>query len=242
MNRLNQSVPKIDLQGRRQRFLKRLNMNKPSNLLERCIFNIFEFSVVFPIIGLTFLLEDGFRERVYYLYEHPDHDDHLCLYPYLKYRHPYTTRWIVYLFPKVKRTWQKYLQLSRALKALLPTYKSSPPMLGLTPKLAVVVHGAGEWAEDFKIPNGCVMGLFFPMFGTVLIFLLLPFPRSFVLDSVTTRAAIGVSGFIIHLASKMEDIKIIPSSCLYLLWICPSLAQVLTWIRYTRNGGSSLLR
>ncbi|KAF8814870.1 hypothetical protein BYT27DRAFT_7205886 [Phlegmacium glaucopus] len=163
-SRLNESRPNLDLQGRRERFIKRLNTNKPANTLERFIFNTFEFSVVVPIIGLSFLLQDGFRERVYYLYEHPDHDDHHCLYPYLMNRHPYTTRWLIYLFPKVKNIWQKYLRFSQALKVLVPTYKSSPPMFGLTPKLAIVVHGAGEWAEELKIPYGCIRIHYSPSF------------------------------------------------------------------------------
>ena len=160
INNFSQSAPKMDLQARQQRFIIRLNQNRPANFWERCLFNIFAFGVVFPIIGLTFILDDRFRERVYYLYEHPDHDDSVCLYPYLKWRHPYTTRWIVYLFPKVQRIWQKYLQFSREFKALIPTYKSSPSMFGLSPKLAIVVHGAGEWAEDLRIPSGCVMFIF----------------------------------------------------------------------------------
>ena len=148
INSLGQSVPKIDFQAR----LKRFNLNTPANLLERCLFNIVEFGFIFPIMGLTFLSDDRFRDRVYYLYEHPDHVDSVCLYPYLKWRHPYTTRWVIYLFPKVKGIWQKYLWLSGALKAIIPTYKSSPSILGISPKLAIVVHGAGEWAEDLKIP------------------------------------------------------------------------------------------
>ena len=151
-NHLGQNVPDIDPQARLQRY----NQNRPANVLERCIFNIFDFLYLLPRMGLFFLFEPAFRDRVYYLYEHPDHDDPDCLYPRLKWRHPYTTKWIVYLFPKVRRIWHRSLRFSRDLKALVPSYKSSPSIFGVSPKLAVVVHGAGEWAEDSKIPNGCV--------------------------------------------------------------------------------------
>ena len=151
-NHLGQNVPKIDLPARLQRY----NQNTPANALERCLFNIFDFAFVLPGMGFFFLFEDSFRKRVYYLYEHPDHDDPLCLYPRLKWRHPYTTKWVMYLFPKVRRIWCRCLKFSRDVKELVSTYISSPSIFGVSPKLAVVVHGAGEWAEGLTIPNGCV--------------------------------------------------------------------------------------
>ena len=150
-----QIVPKIDLQARLQRY----NQNRPANVLERCIFNLFDFAS-FLRLGYAFLSNDNFRDRVYYLYEHPDHDDSDCLYPRLTWRHPYTTKWVIYSFPKVKHFWRCCMRFSRDLKALVPMYKSSPSFFGISPKLAVVIHGAGKWAEDLKIPNGCVINLF----------------------------------------------------------------------------------
>ena len=148
-----QIIPKIDLQARLQRF----NQNMPANVLERCIFYIFDL-LKFLRLGYYFIFEAGFRDRVYYLYEHPDHDDSDCLYPRLTWRHPYTTKWVIHSFPKVKQFWRSCMRFSRGLKAILPTYKSSPSFFRISPKLAVVIHGAGKWAaEDLKIPNGCVI-------------------------------------------------------------------------------------
>ena len=147
-------LPKIDLQARLQRF----NQNRPANALERCIFNILDFTF-FLSWGCSFLFEADFRNRVYYLYEHPDHDDSVCLYPRLTWRYPSTTKWVNYYFPKVRHFWRSYMRVSRDLKTLVPTYKSSPSFFGISPKLAVVIHGAGEWADDLKIRNGCVMDL-----------------------------------------------------------------------------------
>ena len=148
-------IPKIDL----ARLPQRYDQNRPANIGERCIFYIIDFAIV-STMGLFFIFEDDFRERVYYLYEHPDHQDTVCLYPNLKWRHPYATRWIIYLFPKVRRTWKRCLKFSRTLKTLIPTYKSSPSIFGPSPKLAMVIHGAGEWAGNLTIPNGCVVNLF----------------------------------------------------------------------------------
>jgi hypothetical protein len=152
-----QIIPKIDLQLEAR--LQRFNQNRPANVLERCIFNFFHFAL-FLTLGYSFLFKADFRDRVYYLYEHPDHDDSVCLYPRLTWRYPYTTKWVIYSFPKVKQFWRSCIRFSQHLKALVPTYKSSPSFFGISPKLAVVIHGAGEWAEDLKIPNGCVMDLF----------------------------------------------------------------------------------
>lgn len=159
-NRLGQNIPKIDLEARLQRY----NQNRPASALERCVFNIVDFGYLLPSMGFHFIFTDAFRDRVYYLYEHPDHDDSGCLYPRIKWRHPYTTKWIIYLFPKVRRIWHRCLRLSRDLKALVPTFKSSPSVFGVSPKLAVVIHGAGEWAEDLKIPNGFIRIFYAPSF------------------------------------------------------------------------------
>ena len=161
----NQIAPKIDLQARIQRF----NQNRPANVLERCIFNTIDFTL-FLSLGCCFLFMDTFRHRVYYLYEHPDHDDTVCLYPRLTWRHPNTTKFVICSFTKVKYFWCSCMRFSRYLKALVPTYKSSPSFFGISPKLAVVVHGAGEWAEDLKIRNGCVMDLFFLVFLSFTVF------------------------------------------------------------------------
>ena len=155
IDRLRPSVPKLDLSGCQQR----LNQNTPANTLERCVFIGFDLALILSMC-FCFLTDDDLRDRVYYLYEHPDHDDPLCLYPQLIRRYPYTARWLIYFFPKVRHIWHKYLQFSRSLKSLIPTYKSSPSMFGLSPKLAIAIHGAGEWTEDLKIPSGCVAGYF----------------------------------------------------------------------------------
>jgi hypothetical protein len=152
---LTKIIPKIDLKARLQRF----NQNTPANILERCIFNISEFFLCLSL-GYAFFFRDDFRERVYYLYEHPDHDDPLCLYPRLTWRFPYTTKWVIYSLPKVMHFWRNCMRFSQDLKSLVPTFKSSPSFFGISPKLAVVIHGAGKWAEDSKIPNGCVMESF----------------------------------------------------------------------------------
>ena len=145
-------IPKIDLQARLQRF----NQNTPANLLERCIFIIFD-SFLCVTLGLSFLFDDDFRDRVYYLYEHPDHDDSVCLYPRLRWHFPGITKWVIYSFPKVIHFWRSCTRVFRDLKSVVPTYKSSPSFFGMSSKLAVVVHDAGKWAEYSKIPNGCVM-------------------------------------------------------------------------------------
>ena len=147
-------LPKINLHAR----LQRLNQHTPANVLERWILNIFDFGL-FVCLGIAFFFKDGFRDRVYYLYEHPDHDDSLCLYPRLTWRFPYTTKWVIYAFPKVKHFWRTCMRFSRNLKSLVPTYKSSPSFFRISPELAVVIHGAGKRAESLKTPNGCVMDL-----------------------------------------------------------------------------------
>ena len=145
----SQIIPGFDL---------RFNQNRPANVLERSLIYMFDF-LSFLRLGYYFLFTDTFRDRVYYLYEHPDHDDPDCLYPLLAWRHPYTTKWVIHSFPKVKNFWRSCMRFSRALKSLVPTFKSSPSFFGISPKLAVVIHGAGEWAEGLKIPNGCVIDL-----------------------------------------------------------------------------------
>ena len=147
-----QILPKIDIQAR----LLRFNQNRPANVLERCIFSIFDLALCLGL-GLAFIFKHDFRDRVYYLYEHPDHDDSLCLYPRLTWRFPYTTKLVLYSFPKVKHVWRNCMRFSQDLKSLVPTFKSSPSFFGISPKLAVVIHGAGKWAEELKIPNGCVI-------------------------------------------------------------------------------------
>ena len=146
-------LPKIDLQARLQRY----NQYTPANVLERYIFDIFDVAICLKW-GLSFLFNDNIRNRicehVYYLYEHPDHDDSVSR---LTRRFPYTTKWVIYSFPKVKHIWRSYVRFSQNLKSLVPTYKSSPSFFGISPKLAVVIHGAGKRAEELKIPNGCVI-------------------------------------------------------------------------------------
>jgi hypothetical protein len=158
------------------------------------------------------------------LYEHPDHDDTVCLYPRLTWRHPYTTKFVIYSFTKVKHFWHSCMRFSQYLKALVPRYESSPSFFGISPKLAVVIHGAGEWAEDLKIPNGCVMHFF--------------------LAFLSFTYFLSRSEYIMHLVSNVADIKMIPNSSLCLLSIWPSLAhwQVLTWSRCTKIGDSNLSR
>lgn len=214
---ITQVFPKIDIQARRQRF----DQNTPANLLERCIFNIFDFILCLGM-GLSFLFIHNFRDRVYYLYEHPDHDDDLCLYPRLTWRHPNTTKWVIYSFPKVKHFWSSCIRFSRDLKSLVPTYKSSPSFFRISPKLAVVIHGAGKRAGELKIiPNGCVTDFFPPAFLTF---------------------NLGLSEYITHLLSNVASITLNPNSSLRFLSIWPSLAQVLTWSRCTKSGDSNLLR
>ena len=216
-----QIIPKkIDFQAKlvRQRFDK----NAPTNVLEKCIFNCFNL-VLFFKLAYAFLFVDYFRDRVYYLYEHPDHDDPLW---FLKRRHPYMTKWIIHSFPKLKHFWRSCMRFSRYMKSLVPTYKSSPSFFGISPKLAVVVHGAGEWAEDLQIRNGCVHGSFFPSQ-----FKFLPFLSRY----------IGLSEYITRQVSNVAGIAkpIVPNSSQCSLSIYPSLAQVLIWNRCTKNGGSS---
>ena len=163
-----QIIPKIDLQARLQRF----NQNTPANVLERCIFNIFDFLLCLCLC-LSFLFKADFRDRVYYLYQHPDHDDSDCLYPRITWRLPNTTKWVIYFFPKVMHFWRSCIRFSRYLKSLVPTYKSSPSFFRMSPRLAVVIHGAGKWAANSKFPNGCVMDLFLSFSYLLLRFLLL---------------------------------------------------------------------
>ena len=160
-----QILPKVDLQARLQRF----NQNTPANRLERCIFNFFDFILCLSL-GFSFLFNVDFRDRVYYLYQHPDHDDSVCLYPRLTWRFPSTTKWIIYAFPKVKHFWHSCMQFSRDLKSLVSTYKASPSFFRISPKLAVVIHGEGKRAENLKIPNGCVLNIL-----SILIFYPFPF-------------------------------------------------------------------
>ena len=226
-----QIIPKIDLQARLQRF----NQNTPANVLERCIFNIFDFLLCLCLC-LSFLFKADFRDRVYYLYQHPDHDDSDCLYPRITWRLPNTTKWVIYFFPKVMHFWRNCIQVSRDLMSLVPTYKSSPSFFGMSPRLAVVIHGAGKWAANSKIPNGCVMDLFLSFSYLLSRFCCLQYTFFF------TTWAIGLSEYIMRLVSNVAGINLIPNSNLCLLSIWPSLVQVLTWSRCTKSGDSSRLR
>ena len=228
-----QIIPKIDLQASLQRF----NQNTPANVLERWIFNIFDFLLCLGL-GLAFLFKPSFRDRVYYLYEHPDHDDPDCLYPRIKWRLPYTTKWVIYFFPKVLHFWRSCIRFSRDLKSLVPTYNSSPSFFGMSPELAVVIHGAGKWAADSKFPNGCVMDLF--SYFLSYSYLLSRFFLLILLHNI--NGAIDLSEYIMRLVSNVAGIDLIPNSSLTLQSIWPSLAQVLTWSRCTKSGDSNLLR
>ena len=63
------------------------------------------------------------------------------------------------LFPKVLHFWRSCIRFSQDLKSLVPMYKSSASFFGMSPKLAVVIYGAGKWAADSNFPNGCVIHL-----------------------------------------------------------------------------------
>lgn len=143
-------------------------MNRPANTFDKCIFNIFDFTILFPTMGFFSLCEDAFRQRRGLLFVQTSRSQRPSL---------SLSAWLCGILTQPIESFTFFLKLdisgcwfwhgphgclrfSRNLKALIPTYTSSPLIFGVSPKLAVMVHGAGKWAEDLKIPSWCVFDLF----------------------------------------------------------------------------------